>query len=348
MTRATADGLGLVADVGGTNVRIALTALNGSRPHRLLEPRYYRTADFTGVVDVTLNYLSQVRTQPRVAAFALAGIVRGEQVSITNCAWDFSIAEARQRLSLEQLFAVNDFAAIGWALPELEGKDQVALGGEWKPGLPADGTVAVLGPGTGLGVSAVQLDHGRPMVFATEGGHIAVAPGNDEEMRVLRCLQQRFGHVSYERVLSGPGLSNLYAILCSLNSYEVGDTSPESITRRAAQGGDPMSLRAVDLFCEWLGAFSGDAALMLGAWDGVYLAGGLVTALLDPLRRGIFRQRFEEKGRLSQALTGVPTVAIVRSDLGLVGAAKALRQFVSDGATGGQSPASVAHSTTSD
>lgn len=342
MTRSGQNGLGLVADVGGTNVRMALTALNEPGSGRLLEPRYYRTADFTGIVDVTLTYLSHVQLQPRFAAFALAGIVRGEQVSITNCAWDFSMAEACQRLGLEQLFAVNDFAAIGWALPDLEGKDQIALGGEWAPGLPAHGTVAVLGPGTGLGVSAVQLDRGRPMVFATEGGHIGIAPGNDEEMRVLRCLQQRFGHVSYERVLSGPGLSNLYSILCSLNGYELDDASPESITRRAVQGGDPMSLQAVDQFCEWLGAFSGDAALMLGAWDGVYLAGGLVTALLEPLRRGIFRQRFEEKGRLSQALTRVPTAAITRSDLGLVGAAKALRHFVVNGATGGQSRPSVA------
>lgn len=348
MTRSGQHGLGLVADVGGTNVRIALTALNERASGRLLEPRYYRTEDFTSVVDVTLAYLSQVQAQPRFAAFALAGIVRGEQVSITNCAWDFSIPEACQRLSLEQLFAVNDFAALGWALPELEGKDQVALGGQWQPGLPAHGTVAVLGPGTGLGVSAVQLDHGRSMVFATEGGHIGVAPGNDEEMRVLRCLQQRFGHVSYERVLSGQGLSNLYSILCSLNTYEVGDASPESITRRAVQGGDPMSLQAVDLFCEWLGAFAGDAALMLGAWDGVYLAGGLVTALLEPLQRGIFRQRFEEKGRLSQSLTNVPTVAILRSDLGLVGAAKALRHFVVEGASGGQSKASVARSASLD
>ena len=155
--------------------------------------------------------------------------------------------------------------------------------------------------------------------------HVGLAPGDDEEMQILRCLQQRFGRVSYERVLSGQGLSNLYSILCTLADRESNGTSPEEITRAALDGTDEMSMRAVRLFCELLGGFAGDAALMFGAWDGVYLAGGLVTALIDPLRTGPFRQRFEDKGRFAQVLAAVPTAAIVRSDLGLVGAACALR-----------------------
>ncbi len=329
MKRPHRGALGLIADIGGTNIRIALTALNGAGPVRVLEPKYFRTADFRSVLEVVQTYLSQVSEAPRCAAFALAGIVRGGQVSITNCTWDFSIDQAREELGLEQLLAVNDFEAISWALPELGREDLVNVGGEQAASLPASGTVVVLGPGTGLGVSALQINSGEPVVFATEGGHVGLAPGDDEEMEVLRCLQQRFGRVSYERVLSGQGLSNLYSILCALDDRESNGTSPEQITSAALSGQDDMSVRAVRLFCELLGGFAGDAALMFGAWDGVYLAGGLVTALIDPLRNGAFRQRFEDKGRFSQVLASVPTTAILRSDLGLVGAARALRTSLS-------------------
>ena len=206
MKRPNRAVLGLIADIGGTNIRIALTPLNGGGPARVLEPQYFRTADFDSVIEVAQAYLAQVSQPPRCAAFALAGIVRKGQVSITNCAWDFSIQQARDALGLEQLVAVNDFEAISWALPELGRDDLVNVGGgERTAVLPAHGTVVVLGPGTGLGVSALQLNSGHPNIFATEGGHVGLAPGGDEEMEVLRCLQQRFGRVSYERVLSGQG-----------------------------------------------------------------------------------------------------------------------------------------------
>jgi glucokinase len=325
MKRAERGALGLIADIGGTNIRIALTGLNGARRARVLEPKYFRTADFGSVMEVAQAYLSQVAERPRSAAFALAGVVRNGHVSITNRAWDFSIDEVRELLGLERLLAVNDFEAISWALPELGREDVVDVGGKRAAMLPQHGTVVVLGPGTGLGVSALQINSRGPIVFATEGGHVGLAPGDDEEMQILRCLQQRFGRVSYERVLSGQGLSNLYSILCTLADRESNGTSPEEITRAALDGTDEMSMRAVRLFCELLGGFAGDAALMFGAWDGVYLAGGLVTALIDPLRTGPFRQRFEDKGRFAQVLAAVPTAAIVRSDLGLVGAACALR-----------------------
>jgi glucokinase len=329
MKRQHRAALGLIADIGGTNIRMALTTLNGTGPARVLEPKYFRTADFHGVIEVAQTYLSQISEPPQCAALALAGIVRGGQVSITNCAWDFSIDQVREELGLKQLLAVNDFEAISWALPELSRDDLVNLGGDRNNGLPAHGTVVVVGPGTGLGVSALQFNSGDAVVFATEGGHVGLAPGDDEEMEVLRCLQQRFGRVSYERVLSGQGLSNLYSILCALDDRESNGTSPEEITRAALSGEDDMSMRAVRLFCELLGGFAGDAALMFGAWDGVYLAGGMVTALIDPLRNGAFRQRFEDKGRFSQVLASVPTTAILRSDLGLLGAARALRSSLS-------------------
>ncbi len=150
-----------------------------------------------------------------------------------------------RRTRSQQLLAVNDFEAISWALPELDRDDLLSVGGDRTTSLPAHGTVVVLGPGTGLGVSALQLNTGDPIVFATEGGHVGLAPGDDEEMEVLRCLQQRFGRVSYERVLSGQGLSNLYSILCALDDRESNGTSPEEITRAALSGKDDMSVRAV-------------------------------------------------------------------------------------------------------
>jgi len=325
--------LGLVADIGGTNVRFALAeAADGT----ITEPRSYRTASFATLTDAVAHYLDEVRTarRPRLGVFAVAGIVRGDEIGITNGEWRFSPSDLERTLGFERFHAVNDFAALGWALPSLQDRDVVPFGWEGRRPDTHTGSFALLGPGTGLGVSAVYARPDGLLVQATEGGHVAFAPGTPEEVDVLRWLQERFGRVSYERLLSGQGLSNLYSALSALHGARVDELSPEQVTARAADGGDPLARHAVRMFSGLLGAFAGDAVLMLGAWDGVYLAGGLVTALFDLLDREVFRARFEDKGRFASTLAQVPTVAIVQPNVGLLGAAAVLRSRYRAGRAG--------------
>ena len=332
MKRPEKHELGLVADVGGTNVRFALAPVVGGE---LVEPRAYRTADFAGIVEATERYLDDVHTaqRPRFGVFALAGVVRGDEVRITNGDWRFSSAAVQRTLGFDWLHTLNDFAALGWALPSLRETDLVPVAWSGRKPTVRDGAVALLGPGTGLGVSAVHLQNGDPVVLATEGGHIGLAPGTPEEADVLRYLQGRFERVSYERVLSGQGLSNLYCALSALYGTDRRDVdvAPEEITARAATGKDPLARRTLDMFCALFGAFAGDAVLMLGAWDGVYLTGGLVTVLIDSLDQGAFRARFEDKGRFAAALAQVPTVAITHPNVGLMGAAAVMRHRIPAG-----------------
>jgi glucokinase len=321
-------GIGLVADVGGTNVRFALAPLHGALDRMVLEPRQYRAAAFPGIIEAAKAYLNEVApaAQPRTGVFALAGVVRGDDIKITNGDWRFHVAVARRALEFDRLYAVNDFEALGWAVPHLDEANLKAIASSELARPTRDGTVALVGPGSGLGVSAVHFRSDEPVVFATEGGHVGLAPVTEDEIEVLRCLQSRFEHVSYERVLSGQGLSNLYSALSTLRDLERRDVSPEEVTRRAALGDDTLARLAVDMFCGLLGAFAGDTVLMHGAWGGVYLAGGLVDALVATIDHGEFRRRFEDKGRFAAILAEVPTMAIMEPNVGLIGAAAVLRR----------------------
>lgn len=317
MTSISSIATGLVADIGGTNARFALVADRGGA-RQLIEPRTLRTADYEILPDAVAAYVAAVGLDapPRRAVLAVAGAARGDDVRVTNCPWHFSIAATRVALGLDDLAVINDFAANGWALTELLPEDLSAIG----PALPAHATgrFAVLGPGTGLGVCAVRVDaDGRRTVLESEGGHAGFAPDSEEEIAVLTALRRRFGRVSYERLLSGAGLANIYEALG-------GETlPPEGVTARAAAS-DPRAAKAIDMFCAVLGGFAGDAALMFGAWDGIYLAGGMLHPLADALQRGGFRRRFESKGRFAALLAEVPTFVIRHPQVGLIGAAAAL------------------------
>jgi glucokinase len=201
-------------------------------------------------------------------------------------------------------------------------EDQVAIGGvAWNPA-PADQprTYAVLGPGTGLGVGGLVVRDGRCYPLETEGGHVSFPPGTPEEIRILEILSAQFGRVSNERLICGPGLVNIHRALCELAGLDPGLLEPKDITARAAQG-DALGMRAVDVFCAVFGAIAGDLVLTLGAWDGVFLTGGLVPKMLDSLRHSGFRQRFEYKGRFSPTMARVPSLAVVHPRAGLLGAA---------------------------
>jgi glucokinase len=325
----------LLADVGGTNVRFALAQPAASAPLQRETLRAYRVADHPSLSAAARQYLLDLAEsnpdnrapEPAHAVLALAGRIEGDTAQLTNHNWFISGARLQEDLRLGTVRLVNDFAAVGMALPLLDAADVEAVGPPVPPitrAAQAGGprrTYCVLGPGTGLGVSALVLDGAAVIGLQTEGGHASFAPTDEEEIAVLRQLMGRFGRVSVERLLCGSGLVNLLQALCALAGRADAPFAPETITAQARDGSDALCVRAVELFCELLGTVAGDFVLTYGAWDGVYLAGGLLGPLAPWIRRGRFRERFQSKGRFAQAMTQVPVALITHPQPGLLGAA---------------------------
>jgi glucokinase len=315
--------LWLLSDVGGTNVRFALSDPGGTKPLLVESVRAFRVAEFASLSEAARSYLEVVAAKPERAVFALAGRVDGEIVQLTNHAWSVSKSRLQADLGLKSLKLVNDFAAVGMGLPLLGSGDMLALGP--KADVISDRTsrqtFCVLGPGTGLGVSALVIREGQIFALETEGGHVSYAPTTGDEIAILQQLMARFGRVSNERLLCGSGLANLHQAICQLARVDASPISPEEIVARAQNQGDPFCIRAVEGFCNVLGSVAGDFALCYGAWDGVYLAGGLVAPLLPWLRHDNVRQRFNDKGRFTSALKRVPLVLVTHRQPGLLGAA---------------------------
>jgi glucokinase len=313
----------LLADVGGTNVRFALADPALAQPLSGDSIRAYRVADFATFTDAARAYLDATNGRVQRGVFAFAGPVGDDEVHMTNHPWTISRSHARADLGLEALRFVNDFAAMSLCITLLAQKDIRVLGPVAVPRV--DGarkqTFAVLGSGTGLGVGALISRDGQTFALESEGGHTGFAPRTDEEIEILRRLEARFGRVSNERLLCGSGLSNLHRALGEIHATFREELSPEEITRRARAGEDDHCERAIEVFCEILGAVAGDCVLAFGAWDGIYLSGGLIPVLLDWLQRGGFRRRFEDKGRFADRVARVPTLAIVHPYAGLLGAA---------------------------
>jgi glucokinase len=312
----------LVADLGGTNVRFAL-AHASAKPLVDASIRHYAVADFPSLTAAALHYLDQMNAKPRQAVFAVAGKVGSDEIRITNLPWIFSIERTRKDLALSSLEVINDFAGMSMAIPLLTTQDVEPIGEVLKSSDEnvTSRTLGVIGPGTGLGVGAYLLRDGRQYALQTEGGHVGFAPSTDEEIEILRYLSKRRGRVSNERLICGSGLVNLYQASCAIAAVAAEDFTPEQITRQMRDRSNPQCLRAVEIFCAILGTIAGDLVLTLGAWDGIYLAGGMVPLFLPLLRNGDFRHRFEDKGRFAGAMRCVPTLAITYAYAGLLGAA---------------------------
>ena len=312
----------LVADLGGTNVRFAL-AHNSAKPLVDTSIRHYAVADFPSLTAAALHYLAQINAQPRRAVFAVAGKVGSDEIRITNLPWIISVERTRKDLSLSSLNIVNDFAGMSMAIPLLTAQDVETIGDLSQPSdqNATTRTIGVIGPGTGLGVGAYLLRDGKHYALQTEGGHVAFAPSTDEEIEILRYLGKRYGRVSNERLVCGSGLVNLYHALCAIAAVAAEEFAPAQITQHMHDRSNPQCVRAVEIFCAILGSIAGDLVLTLGAWDGIYLAGGMVPPMLASLRNGEFRRRFQDKGRFAGAMQRVPTLAITYAYAGLLGAA---------------------------
>jgi glucokinase len=304
MTRMQEHALSILADIGATNARFALSDADGIR-----EPEIFRCADFPTLDAAMAAYLADAvpPEPPRRAAIAVAGPVTGDRVAMTNHAWSFSIAALKTVFGFEHLAVINDFTAVALAAPHLRPEDRRQIGG----GAPAArDTIGLIGPGTGLGVSALAPAGATGWTaLAGEGGHATMTTVTAREDAVIARLRQRFGHVSAERVLSGMGLVNLYETLALLSGHDPENRDPASVSE-GARAGDPACIEALAMFSAMLGTVAGNLALTVGARGGVYIAGGVVAKLGTLFDDALFRQRFEAKGRLASFVCAIPTYLI--------------------------------------
>ncbi|HET6545971.1 MAG TPA: glucokinase [Rhodanobacteraceae bacterium] len=320
----------LVADIGGTHARFALADPAASMPLDRDSIRDYRVADFSGCGEAARRYLDDAGVHPATGVFAVAGPVAGNAVRFTNSPWVIEGEAVAAQLGFASLRLINDFTAMSRALPLLAESDLRAIGAPQRVRFTAaaEQTFAVVGAGTGLGVGALLLRDGHVDVLHTEGGHMSFAPNGREQIDLLERLAGRFGHVSNERLLSGGGLVNLYTALAEIAGVEPEALAPEDVTGRATAKThpDPLCVQALTIFSEVLGAVAGDLVLGFGAWDGVYLTGGLTPLLLPWFERGGLRQCFEAKGRFAERMRQVPLSAVLDTDAGLLGAAACATQ----------------------
>lgn len=311
----------LVADIGGTHARFALVGPDGEAAN----PVVLRCADYEGPAPAIKAYLAGQGggAAPRRAAFAVASVIDGDRIELTNSPWRFSIEATRAAVGLDRLDVVNDFTAVALSLRFLKPEHLLPIGG----GTPHAGSpLAVLGPGTGLGVSAlVPSAGGEWTALDTEGGHVTMAAATEREARILDWLRTRFDHVSAERVLSGQGLVNLYQAIAALGGHQAVFSTPDVISQRGLDGSCPVSREAVETFFAMLGTAAGNLALSLGAKGGLFVAGGILPRMAEAFRLSAFRTRFEAHGRFQPYLAAIPTSLIVHPLPAFVGLAGLVR-----------------------
>jgi glucokinase len=313
---------GLVGDVGGTNARLALVDSEGHIRH----PKTYAAADYASLSDVIATYLETTtgRKRPPRAAIAVAGPVVDGAIEFTNIEWRMSEGELVGTFEFEAARLLNDFAAQALACPMLDADDLRRIGPELRG---AEGApIVVLGAGTGFGVAGLARSERGDVPIACEGGHAAFAPVEPVEIEVLKILARRHGRVSIERVLSGPGMFELYRALGEIGGVET-PLGHEKEVAAAGLEGPGLPRETLERFCAILGSVAGDIALTYGARGGVYVSGGIAPRLADLIMAGGFRRRFEDKGRLAEYMADIPTSMIVHPYAALVGAARALEQL---------------------
>ena len=314
----------LIADIGATNTRFAL--LDGEGFHRV---QVLACNAFSSIEDAIGSYLADALQaadvgRAKAAALAVAGPVADDQVTLTNHPWSFSKNELRRHLAIDRLLVVNDFTAVAAATPYLTSDERVQVGGG---NALAAAPIGVIGPGSGLGVGGLIPTAGGWLPLSGEGGHVTMTPRTKREGEMLDRLRERFDHVSAERILSGPGLANIYKVLAEMDGAPAGSYTSAQITDPAVDARDPHCREAVEMFCAMLGTIAGNLALTLGALGGIYIAGGIVPKLGTVFTQSGFRQRFEDKGRLRPYLARIPTYVVTHPFPAFLGLSKLLADF---------------------
>lgn len=295
----------LIADVGATNSRCALYR---QEEHRSTDINILRNDDYDSLERLLEHYLAALSERPLHGALALAAPILGDHVQMINRNWHFDRKQLARKLALNELLIVNDYHAVAHALPFLAHDDVHEVGRSTQY---RDGTRAILGPGSGLGMAAWVQDGRSAAAMTGEGGHITMSARTENEEAIIRKLTAHFGHCSAERILSGPGIVALHR---AMHGQDL--TTPEQIT---TQTDDPLCAATMRQFFAFLGGVAADLALVCGALGGVYMAGGIVPACLDQIAASPFRDRFEDKNRYREYMQAIPTYVITDPTPGLTG-----------------------------
>lgn len=318
MTRVVA------GDIGGTKTRLAIMEVDGARP-RIEREVSYPSRDF-GTFDGLLAEFLKDAQVPAHAALGVAGPVIGRKVSVTNLPWHLDADLLQQRFGFVTCDLLNDLEATACGLPALEGKDLLVL----QQGMPdACGNMAVIAAGTGLGEAGLYWNGRQHHPYATEGGHTSFSPQDDLEMDLLRYLQRLYGHVSWERVVSGMGLPDMHDFLRGYRKSAVPQWLGEemqadaaaAISRAALAGSDNICVETLDRFVRLYGAEAGNLALKTMSRGGLYVGGGIAPKILPLLQRETFMQAFLNKGRMRPLLEAMPVRVILSDRVALYGPA---------------------------
>ncbi len=317
----------LAGDVGGTSARLALVDVDGDRA-TILHRQDYSSARYPGLVPIVKEYLATLDQPPENACIGVPCPIDEGICTLANLNWTLDLEDFRHATGLNRARLINDFAALGHSIGFLQPADLVTV----FAGTPVPrATMGIIGAGTGLGQGGLVWNGERYRVVASEGGHVDFAPRNDEEIALLRFLLRRYPRVSWERVLSGKGLVNIYEFLIAtgfgperpeITSAMASQDPAAVISTHGLQGTDPVCRHALDLFVSLYGAQAGNLALVYRARGGVYIAGGIAPRIVPRLLEGSFLDAFRNKGRLSPVLESIPIHIVTHSAPGILGAAR--------------------------
>lgn len=318
----------LVGDIGGTKTALSVAETDGERV-TLVETRRYPSADFDSLDQVLQRYCDETGLMCRFAAFAVAGPIQDRRCATTNLPWIIEADALEESFGFVGVELLNDLAAVAWGVSAL-GPDDFA---ELYPGDGSgQGNACVIAAGTGLGEAGLYWDGARHHPFATEGGHTDFAPADDLEFALLTHLKNRFGRVSWERVVSGMGIANLYDFLLTRHDSQTpdwlramikeGGDIPAAVAHAAADGRCPICVEAMELFLRLYGREAGNMALQQMALGGVFLGGGIALKNLSALRKGGFLEGFFDKGRMGALMRRMPVRVILQPNAPLLGAAR--------------------------
>lgn len=315
----------VAVDIGGTHARFAVAEVSEGRVLSISDPVTQKVAEHSSLQLAWQAFGETLgRPMPKAAAIAVASPIGGELIKLTNNPWIIRPALIPQRLGADTWTLVNDFAAIGHAVAQLDESAFLHVCGPEKP-LPVRGSITVCGPGTGLGVAQVFRHKGGYEIIATEGGHMDFAPLDGIEDAIVKRLRKTYTRVSAERIVAGPGIVAIYETLAEIEGKPVARHDDKRLWELALEGADSLAVAALDRFCLSLGAVAGDLALAHGP-TGVVIAGGLGLRLKDHLLQSGFGQRFVAKGRFQGLMSGIPVKLITHPQPGLYGAAAAFAQ----------------------
>jgi len=316
----------LAGDIGGTNARLAyFQPQNGHL--RLIAERVFPSREYGELGEIVSKFLQDSATRPEIACFGIAGPVHNGRVETSNLPWVIEQHRLAKQIRLPATFLINDLEANAWGIGALSPQDLIALNRV----APSTGNQAVIAPGTGLGEAGLFWNGREHEVFACEGGHVDFAPQGELQIELLRFLASRFEHVSYERILSGPGLVNVYEFLGEKGCGEeptgfAGQLAHEdraaAISRAALKGDNPRAEQALDLWISVYGAEAGNLALKAMATGGIFLGGGISPKILPKLTGPLFMRAFADKGRLRPLLESIPVHVITNDKAALLGAAR--------------------------